>query len=383
MLIKNAKLVTPAGVYNPGWLRCKGGVIIALGSGAAPETHEGDIIDAGGDWLLPGFVDIHVHGGMGAEAMDATPEALRAMSRFSAENGVTAFLPTTWTDSAERIQAALANIAACTGPQPDGATIAGAHMEGPYLNPSKCGAQSTLHIRAAARDEVMPWLDMNVIRLISLAPEIPENRWLITECTRRGITVSAAHTAATYDEMLYAASLGVTHATHTYNAMTGLHHREPGTLGAVLTLPQVRCEIIADNIHVHPGAMKLAFAAKGAGGIVLVTDAIRGAGMPDGTYPVDDREITVKDGSARLADGTLAGSILTMNAALRNFMNATGAPLETIWPVTSLNPAQAVGIASRKGSLEIGKDADLVLVDDSISVHLTMVEGRIVYQSTW
>jgi len=383
MLIKNAKLVTPAGVYNPGWLRCKGGVIIALGSGAAPETHEGDIIDAGGDWLLPGFVDIHVHGGMGAEAMDATPEALRAMSRFSAENGVTAFLPTTWTDSAERIQAALANIAACTGPQPDGATIAGAHMEGPYLNPSKCGAQSTLHIRAAARDEVMPWLDMNVIRLISLAPEIPENRWLITECTRRGITVSAAHTAATYDEMLYAASLGVTHATHTYNAMTGLHHREPGTLGAVLTLPQVRCEIIADNIHVHPGAMKLAFAAKGAGGIVLVTDAIRGAGMPDGTYPVDDREITVKDGSARLADGTLAGRILTMNAALRNFMNAAGAPLETIWRVASLNPAQAVGIASRKGSLEIGKDADLVLVDDSISVHLTMVEGRIVYQSTW
>ncbi len=383
MLIKNAKLVTPAGVYNPGWLRCKGGVIIALGSGAAPETHEGDIIDAGGDWLLPGFVDIHVHGGMGAEAMDATPEALRAMSRFAAQNGVTAILPTTWTDSAERIQAALANIAACTGPQPDGATIAGAHMEGPYLNPSKCGAQSTLHIRAAARDEVMPWLDMNVIRLISLAPEIPENRWLITECTRRGITVSAAHTAATYDEMLYAANLGVTHATHTYNAMTGLHHREPGTLGAVLTLPQVRCEIIADNIHVHPGAMKLAFAAKGAGGIVLVTDAIRGAGMPDGTYPVDDREITVKDGSARLADGTLAGSILTMNAALRNFMNATGAPLETIWPVTSLNPAQAVGIAARKGSLEIGKDADLILVDDSINVHLTMVEGRIVYQSTW
>lgn len=383
MLIKNAKLVTPAGVYAPGWLRCKGGVIIALGSGSAPETHEGDIIDAGGDWLLPGFVDVHTHGAMGAEAMDATPEALRTMARFCAENGVTAFLPTTWTDSKERVQAALANIAACTGPQADGATIAGAHMEGPYLNVSKCGAQSTLHIRTASRDEVMPWLDMGVIRLVSLAPEIPENRWLITECTRRGITVSAAHTAATYDEMLYAASLGITHATHTYNAMTGLHHREPGTLGAVLTLPQVRCEIIADNIHVHPGAMKLALAAKGVGGIVLVTDSIRGAGLTDGTYQVDERDVIVKDGSARLADGTLAGSILTMNAALRNFMNATGAPLETIWPVASLNPAQAVGIASRKGSLEIGKDADLVLVDDSINVHLTMVEGRIVYQSNW
>ncbi|MFW5696831.1 MAG: N-acetylglucosamine-6-phosphate deacetylase, partial [Phototrophicaceae bacterium] len=215
------------------------------------------------------------------------------------------------------------------------------------------------------------------------APEYEENRWLIEECIRRGITVSAAHTDATYEQVMAAVDLGLSHATHTYNAMSGLHHRKPGTLGAVMASPQVRCEIIADNIHVHPGAMKLAFAAKGAGGIVLVTDAIRGAGMPDGTYPVDDREITVKDGSARLADGTLAGSILTMNAALRNFMNATGAPLETIWPVTSLNPAQAVGIASRKGSLEIGKDADLVLVDDSISVHLTMVEGRIVYQSTW
>lgn len=383
MLIKNAKLVTPTGVYAPGWLRCKGGVIVALGSGAAPETHGGDIIDAGGDWLLPGFIDIHVHGGMGAEAMDATPEALRTMARFAAEHGVTAFLPTTWTDSPERVMAALANIAACSGPQPDGATIAGAHVEGPFINASKGGAQNTDYIRPASHDEVMPWLETDAVRLLALAPEIADNRWLITECTRRGITVSAAHTAATYDEILYAASLGLTHATHTFNAMTGLHHREPGALGAVLTLPQVRCELIADNIHVHPGAMRLLLAAKGVSNVILITDAIRGAGMPDGVYQVDEREITITDGCARLPDGTLAGSILTMNVALRNLMNATGAPLERVWPTTSLNAAQSVGIASRKGSLEIGKDADLVLVDDSINVHLTMVEGRVVYQSNW
>jgi len=337
------------------------------------------LIDAEERTLLPGFIDVHVHGGAGSEAMDATPAALNTMSAFYAKHGVTSFLATTWTDSRERIQAALENIAALRGTRMDGAALIGAHVEGPFLNPARCGAQSTTYIRRAGREEALAFLDTGVVKLMALAPEYPENHWLIRECAQRGIAVSAAHTAANYTEMCAAVEMGLRQTTHTYNAMTGLHHREPGTLGAALVLSELRCELIADNIHVHPAAMKLVWLAKGKDGVILITDAIRGAGMPDGDYPIDDRIITIKDGAVRLPDGTLAGSALTFDHALRNFMAATGEPLERVWQTSSLNAARSIGVADRKGSIEIGKDADLILVDEHINVLMTMVEGRIVF----
>ncbi|MBK8032429.1 MAG: N-acetylglucosamine-6-phosphate deacetylase [Chloroflexi bacterium] len=374
----NAQIITPLGVIPRGWLLVRDGRIAAYGRGDAPTADS--VIDAAGATLLPGFVDVHVHGGANFEAMDATPEALHTMSGFYARHGVTSFLATTWTDSRERIQAALETIAALTGTEMRGAALVGAHVEGPFLNPARCGAQSTTYIRRADRDEGLDFLNTGCIRLMAVAPEYPENHWLIRECSQRGIAVSAAHTAATYDDMCAAVELGLTQTTHTFNAMTGLHHREPGTLGAALTLPQLRCELIADNIHVHPAAMKLVWLAKGADGVILITDAVRGAGMPDGEYPIDDRVITIKDGAARLPDGTLAGSTLTFDVAVRNFMAATGEPLANIWQATSLNAARNVGISNRKGSIELGKDADLILVDERINVQLTMVEGRVVYR---
>ncbi len=370
--------MTPNGVIPHGWLLVREGRIAALGRGDAPAAD--NIVDADGATLLPGFVDVHVHGGANFEAMDATPEALNTMSTFYARHGVTSFLATTWTDSRERIQAALETIASLTDTEMPGAALIGAHIEGPFLNPARCGAQSTTHIRRANRDEALAFLNTGCVRLMALAPEYPENHWLIRECVQRGIAVSSAHTAATYDEMCAAVELGLTQTTHTFNAMTGLHHREPGTLGSALTLPQLRCELIADNIHVHPAAMKLVWLAKGADRVILITDAVRGAGMPDGDYPIDDRVVTIKDGAARLPDGTLAGSTLTFDVAVRNFMAATGEPLERIWQATSLNAARNVGVSNRKGSLEIGKDADLILVDKHINVQLTMVEGRVVYR---
>ena len=379
LLLRDARIVTPAGVIPRGWLACRDGKIAAFGSGEAPEIEGAQAIDARGLTLLPGFIDIHVHGGAGFEAMDATAEALRCMAQLYARHGVTAFLATTWTDSRERIQAALEAIAGSVGAQPDGATLLGAHVEGPYLNPARCGAQSTLHIRRAEREEALVFLETGVVRLLALAPEYPENHWLIRECAARGIAVSAAHTAATYDDMRAAVELGVTQATHTYNAMTGLHHREPGTLGAALTLPQLRCEVIADNIHVHPAAMKLVALAKGADGVILITDAMRGTGMPEGEYQIDERTVTVKDGAVRLPDGTLAGSALTMDRALRNFAAAADQPFETLWRASSLNAARSIGVSASKGSIEIGKDADLVLVNADVDVHLTIAEGRIVY----
>jgi len=220
-----------------------------------------------------------------------------------------------------------------------------------------------------------------VIRQVALAPEFEENHWLIEACAARGITVTAAHTAATYEQMRHAVSLGLSQATHTYNAMTGLHHREPGTLGAVMALPEICAELIADNIHVHPAAMRILVAVKGRDGVMLITDAMRGAGMPDGEYEIDERTVFVRDGAVLLPDGTLAGSTLTMERALRNVIEATGQPLDTLWPCASLNAARQLGLAHRKGSLEIGKDADLVLLDDALNVRMTFAEGRIVYDA--
>lgn len=381
MLIKNAEIITPTQHILNGWLLAEGQKIARIGSGDAPDFEAHETVDAQGKILLPGFIDVHVHGAVGYEAMDATPEALQKMAQFYAQHGVTSFLPTTWTDSPARVQAALENIAACQGAQPNGAAILGAHVEGPYLNPEKCGAQNLSYIRRADKQEAMRWLDLGVVSLMALAPEYQENHWLIEECVRRGIAVSAAHTSATYADMQKAVSLGLTHTTHTYNAMTPLSHREPGVVGAAMTIPQIRCELIADNIHVHPAAMQILYLTKGVESIILITDAVRGAGMPEGDYQIDERVVTVKNGAVRLPDGTLAGSILTFDRALFNFMQAAHTPLTILWRTSSLNAAKAIGVDQHKGSLEVGKDADLVLVDEHIHVYLTIAEGKIVYGS--
>lgn len=381
LLITGARVITPAQTWPRGWLLADGSRIALMGPGEPPRLAADHMIDGTGLTLLPGFIDVHAHGAVGHEAMDATPQALQAMARYYAGHGVTAFCAATWTDSAPRIHAALNAIGEAQGPQANGATLLGAYLEGPYLNPERCGAQSVKHIRRAGHEEALAFLETGIIREVALAPEYPENHWLIEACVARGITVSAAHTAATYDQMRHAVSLGLSQATHTYNAMTGLHHREPGTLGAVLVLDEIRAELIADNIHVHPAAMRILYASKGRDGIMLVTDAIRGAGMPDGEYEIDERTVLVRDGAVCLPDGTLAGSTLTMDRALRNFIAASAQPLDVVWPVSSLNAARALNLSHRKGSLEAGKDADLVLVDEALNVRLTVAEGRVVYQA--
>lgn len=382
LLIHNARVITADSVYARGWLLVEEGKIARMAAGDAPHFDAVDTIDAHGRTLLPGFIDVHVHGARGHEAMDATSDSLKRMAQCYAEQGVTAFLPTSWTASAERIHAALTTIKAMVNSDTGGAAILGAHLEGPYLNPARCGAQDTTQIRRATQAEVLPLLDLDVIRLLALAPEYDENLWLIDACVKRGIVVSAAHTDATYSDMQRAVAHGLSQTTHTYNAMRGLHHREPGTVGAALTMPELRCELIGDGVHVHPASMKLLWQAKGTDGVILITDAVRGAGLPDGSsYTQDGRTVTLRDGSAYLDDGTLAGSTLSMDIAVRTFMQATGEPLDTIWQATSLNAARALSIDQCKGSLSIGKDADMVLVDDTINVCLTVVEGRVVYRA--
>jgi N-acetylglucosamine-6-phosphate deacetylase len=365
-----------------GWLLTEESHIRAIGFGNPPDlSRDGSVqaVDAGRCMMLPGFIDLHVHGAMGHEAMDASSEGLEEMARFYASHGVTAFLATTWTASHTSVMKALGMVKQLQGPIRGGATLLGVHLEGPYLNPARCGAQDVNLIRRAVKDEALEILDSGVVRLLALAPEYDENLWLIDECVRRGVTVSAAHTTASYEQVQRAVEHGITHLTHCFNAMQPLGHRELGTVGAAMVMPQIHCELIADNIHVHPAAQKILFDIKGADGVILITDAIRPAGLPEGDYMLDEREIHTQSGAVRLNDGTLAGSVLTMERALQNACYATGRSLGEMWVASSLNAARAIGISNRKGSLEVGKDADFVLLDDDFNVFLTVAEGMTVF----
>ncbi|MBK8025702.1 MAG: N-acetylglucosamine-6-phosphate deacetylase [Chloroflexi bacterium] len=378
MLITNARVITPQGEMR--WISTRDSIISGMGMGEPQIAPDTEVYDAAGRTVLPGFIDVHFHGAAGHDVMDATPEALEGMAMFSAEHGVTGFLATTLTNPREALIAALENVRSYATQPRKGARLLGARLEGPYLNVEKAGAQNPQYIRTASRDEALAFLDLGVLRIVDVAPEIAENQWLIEACTSRGITVSIAHTSAKAAEVVAAAEMGVTQSTHTFNAQTPLHHREPGVVGAVLALPEIRCELIADGVHVHPLAMRIAWACKKPDGLMLITDAVRAAGMRDGQYSFDERTVMLADGAVRLPDGTLAGSSLTMDRALRTFMAATGESLEAVWQTTSLTPARAIGLADRKGSLEPGKDADLVVLDETLSVQMTMVEGQIVFQ---
>ena len=383
LLIHHARLFTPIQPGQSGWLLAEDGRISSIGFGQTPDFPTDaslQRLDAGDRLLLPGFIDLHVHGAMGHELMDASPSGLHEMARFYASHGVTSFLATTWTSSREATLKALKLVAEMQGPIQDGSTLLGVHLEGPYLHPARCGAQDVSFIRRAERHEALEFLETGVIRLLALAPEFDENVWLIEECVRREITVSAAHTTASYEQMRMAVERGISQTTHTFNAMEPLNHREPGTVGAALTLPQLACELIADNVHVHPAAQKILVDSKTPSGVILITDAVRPAGLPKGEYILDGRSIHTRDGAVRLADGTLAGSVLTMERALQNVCSATGRSLEEMWITSSLNAARAIGISSRKGSLEVGKDADLVLIDDAFQVNLTIAQGEIVFR---
>jgi N-acetylglucosamine-6-phosphate deacetylase len=381
LLVTGARVLTPGGEWPLGWIAAEGRKIAAMGQGRPPPGTEAgaDVLPADGLIAMPGFIDLHVHGAVGAEVMDADPEGLARMARFFAGHGVTAWLPSTLTASGPDTERALEAVRAAAGPVDGGATILGAYLEGPYLNPVKAGAQDRAHIRPADRAEAARLLDPGVARVLVLAPEIEANRWLIADAAARGVTVSAGHTDATYDQAVAAVEDGVRHVTHAFNAMRPLGHREPGLLGAALVLPELRCELIADNVHVHPAAMRLLYAAKGPAGVVLVSDALRATGLAEGAYTVAGRPAFSVDGAVRLADGTLAGSVLTLDRALHNLQAATGRPLAELWPAASRNAAQAIGVDDAKGSLEPGKDADLVLLDPALKVVVTVAEGAVVH----
>ena len=385
LLIQNARLLTPLEVLEQGWLLVENQTITRTGSGTPPRIDglsSEAVIDAGGYTLAPGLIDLHVHGANGHEIMDASVESIHEIARFLARHGVTAFLAATWTAEHAKIMDALEAVYKAYGKISGGASLIGAYLEGPYLNPNRAGAQVMDHIHPAVdRAEVLELLDTNMVTILVLAPEFPENIWLIDECIRRSISVSAGHTAATYEQMQVAVERGVCQVTHCFNAMNPLHHRQPGVVGAAMTMPELRCELIADNVHVHPLLQRILYQLRGAQGILLVSDSTCCAGLPDGEYDLDGRKVNLKNGAVHLPDGTLAGSVLTLDRAVRNFMANVNSSLGEALACASLYPARAAGVAHRKGTLEPGKDADMILLDADLQVRMTVVEGEIIYKA--
>jgi N-acetylglucosamine-6-phosphate deacetylase len=357
------------------------GTIEAIISTDVPPSSVSNLpgLDATDCTVLPGFIDVHIHGSNGYDMMDATPTALREISRFLARHGVTGFLATTMTAPPPPTLAAVRNAAAVNDETLPGARLLGVHLEGPYLSPQFPGAQPAIYLRDPDLEEFQTLVAAGPVRLITLAPERPGAHQLIDAACRQNVVVVLGHTAATYEETIAAVRQGVTQATHTFNAMTGLHHRKPGVVGAVLSSDDIFAQIIPDNIHVHPAVMSVLARCKGPDRTLLITDAIRATGLPEGETELGGQLVVVRDGACRLADGTLAGSIVTMDRALRNFLAAAGWSLSYGWPVSSRTAATALGLEDELGMVAPGYRADLVLLDRDLEVAATMVGGRLVY----
>ncbi|MGI9154265.1 MAG: N-acetylglucosamine-6-phosphate deacetylase [Rubrivivax sp.] len=334
------------------------------------ELSEAEAAATAGPWVLPGFIDLHVHGGGGQDIM-AGGEAVAHIARAHARHGTTALLATTMTAPREEIEAALRALApACAQRPAAGAAVLGVHLEGPYLNPQRLGAQPDFAC-AARLDEVLALHALAPLRLITIAPEVPGHLALIVALRAQGFVVQIGHSAGTYEDGVAALAAGATGFTHLFNAMTGLHHRAPGMAGAALAHAQ-RAEIIPDLLHVHPGALKVALRCIPE--LYCVTDSTAAAGMPDGPYRLGRHTVTKCLGGVRLADGTLAGSTLTMDQALRNLL-ALGLPLAEAARRCSTVAARHLGLADR-GQLCPGAWADVVVLDQQYRVEQVRVEGE-------
>ncbi|WP_136689446.1 N-acetylglucosamine-6-phosphate deacetylase [Halorhabdus amylolytica] len=329
---------------------------------------------------VPGFVDTHVHGYAG-HSVCGDPDALVGIAEGVVGTGVTTLFPTTVSESRSVLVAAAEATATAVERDHDGAAVGGLHLEGPYLDPDQRGAQDPDALCDPDVDELRAIADAadGTLSRITLAPELSGAMELVRTARGRDIVVSAGHTAADYDTASRAFDAGVSIATHLYNGMGAFHHREPGILGAALVREDVTAELIADLIHLHPAAIELALAAKGPERCMLVTDAIAATELPDGEYEIGDLDVVVEDGESRLADGTLAGSTLTMDAAVRNLVQSVGVGLPTAVRMASTVPARAMGLQDR-GRLAPGLRGDVTVLDPDLRVRATLVDGEVVHE---
>ncbi|WP_018247461.1 N-acetylglucosamine-6-phosphate deacetylase [Orenia marismortui] len=380
ILLKNANIISEDQIIRGGNLKIEDGIITQIDDIDNFDSST-QIIDLKGLYLAPGFIDIHTHGAVGKDTMDCDYNVFEVIAKYKASKGTTSFLLTTLTASQEKILDVAKLLNRYLHREDSLGNILGIHLEGPYINIDKKGAQNAKNIRVANTyelDEIINILG-NKLKLITLAPEIEGASKLIPYAYKQGIVVSVGHSNGSYDEIKRGFNCGVRSATHLFNGMRGLHHRKPGVVGACLEDDRIAVELIVDNHHLHPAIVKLVIKMKSFEKIILVSDSMRATGMPDGSYDLGGLEAVIKDGVARLSAGNLAGSTLDLNDALKNLIDITGLNLvEGIKPLT-LNPAKLLGIADSKGSISIGKDADLVVFDQDFNVLMTIIAGRIVY----
>jgi N-acetylglucosamine-6-phosphate deacetylase len=374
LTLTGCRVVAPAVVLDPGWLTIAGGLVRAVGRGRPPSG--GRVVDLEGGWVLPGFVDLHMHGGGGAQITTDDPAEIRQAVAFHRRHGTTRTLASLVTDRLDRMVAAVTTIAAMIDAGEPG--IVGIHLEGPFLNPAKRGSHDQEFLLAPDPGALGQLLDAGRghIRVVTLAPELPGGMELLDQVVEAGAIAAVGHTEATYVQARAAFAGGARLATHLFNAMRQFHHRDPGPAGAALANPAVTCEIINDGIHVHDEAVRIAVDAAGADRIAFVTDATPAAGMTSGRYRLGPVPVIAEGGSVRLTDGTLAGSTLTMDAAVRHAIQVIGLPVTDVARYAATTPAALLGMADRTGSLAPGKAADVVVLDDDLQVREVFAGGE-------
>ena len=340
-----------------------------------------EIIDLNQKYLGPAFVDVHTHGADGADAMDVSEEALRKISKYLAKEGTANFLATTLTSTKEILKYVLGIVAKLQDKDIDGANIFGVHMEGPYFSVEYKGAQNEKYMKPAGIKELDEYLSVKegLVKLFSISPHNQENLEAIKYLSDRGVVASVGHSAAKYEDVIKAVNYGLTHATHTYNAMKGFTHREPGVVGAVFNSDEIMAEIIFDKFHVHPEAVRTLIKIKGVDKVVCVTDSMSATGLPEGKYKLGELDVNVKDGQARLAmNDALAGSVLRMDGAFRNLIEL-GYSITDVFKMTSTNAAKEFKLNS--GEIKVGKDADIVIMDKDYHVCMTFVKGKVKFSA--
>ncbi len=334
--------------------------------------------------VVPGFIDTHIHGAGGADTMDASQEALATMAKTLVREGTTSFLATTMTASREDTRAALSAAAAYIASAPtNGARLIGVHMEGPCLSEKYAGAQPRAYMEmpTVSYFDEMCEAATGCVRMVTIAPELDGAEPVISHLVAQNIAVSVGHSDAGVEDIHTAVCAGLSGVTHTYNAQRPMHHRELGVVGSALMMDPLRCELIADGIHVSVPAMHLLFKVKGVGGVTLITDAMRAKGCGDGVGDLGGQTVYVKNGEARLADGTLAGSVATMNNCVKNVVHLLGRSLEEAVRCATENPARALGIEDTYGVIKEGAVADYAVLDKDMNVIMTIRDGEIVYQA--
>ncbi|HHU19782.1 MAG TPA: N-acetylglucosamine-6-phosphate deacetylase [Bacilli bacterium] len=381
MLIINAKIYTEQEMMI-GHLLIKNGKIEQIYHDLPNDFNEPiKIIDANNLNLIPGFIDTHIHGANGADVMDATPEAIETMANYLVSEGTTSFLATTITQSTDKIERALTNLGQYQNID-TGAEMIGIHLEGPFIEKSKAGAQPLEYIIKPDLDLFNRWqqLAKHKIKTVTIAPEHDRDYQFTSALRRASVNVSAGHTDVNFSGIKEAVNHGVNQVTHLCNAMSGIGHRDIGVVGGAFLLEKIKAEIIADGIHVDTNMLKLIYQNIGSERLILITDAMRAKGLEPGDYELGGQPVVVTEDRVLLSDGTLAGSILRMIDGAKQFFAMPSVSIHDIILMASINPAKQVGVFKQKGSIEVGKDADLLLVDDDFDLKLTLKKGEIVFR---